>query len=267
MSFSKQLKKLGRSSIALSAICLTTWLVTVSVGVTVNAQGKPSYGLGLPRTAGTGGATRGTLPLVTMLIPEDGGRTVSSRPTFYWYVSPERDGAVASKPFQVTFFLRENPEISAKSVFKAEGETNKSGLYKFTLPDSAPPLEVGKVQRWQIRWRSETGSTQVDVNGMIMLAEASSDLRQALSKAATDLDKARVYASKSYWYDALDAYSKWLEANPKDATARQERSSLLMKGFDGHSAITDAKILKTLLTEVDAQPAIALSLSSKAGSK
>lgn len=39
------------------------------------------------------------------------------------------------------------------------------------------------------------------------------------------------YNSFGYWYDALDAYNQWLEANPQDSVATSERRDMLAEGF------------------------------------
>ncbi len=230
-----------KNAIALSTICVASVVGSLAFGHSASAQ----YGLGLPKSASSGGATRGDLPLLTVLAPEDGAKTLSSRPTFYWYIAPQDDETTTSTTIpltdhgkgsvKVTFFLRDGSERSAKSIFVAEGRAEGSGLYKFTLPETAPELVKGKLQRWQIRWQESGG--QVDISAYIRRDDDPVVLN-ALSSAKNDLEKARVYAKNAYWYDAIDAYTSWLSKNPKDDVALTERSNLVKSGLNNNSVFT-----------------------------
>jgi hypothetical protein len=146
--------------------------------------------------------------------------------------------------------LREGSERSAKSIFVAEGRAEGSGLYKFTLPENAPKLVEGKLQRWQIRWQESGG--QVDISAYIRRDDNPAVLN-ALSSAKNDLEKARVYAKNAYWYDAIDAYTSWLSKNPKDDVAITERSNLVKSGLNNNSAFMkrDAQGKTIIPTELD----------------
>lgn len=245
---------------SISAICFITAPILMTPSAAI-AQ----YGLGLPRSAGTGGATRGNLPQITMIVPEDGAKTLAARPTFYWYIAPPNLTGVTTpattavpsssevkQSFKITLFLRDGNARTARSVFVGEGVADQPGLYKFTLPADAPELAVGKVQRWQVRWQANSGASQVDVNAPIRRDDDPKVLA-ALAIAKDNLAKARVYAQNGYWYDAIDAYTNWLTANPQDKTARDERNNLLKDGFKNHSAFSkeqESNITK-LLTQLD----------------
>jgi hypothetical protein len=247
-----------KKAIALSAICIAA----VASSTTFVPSAFAQYGLGLPKSAGTGGATRGDLPLITILGLEDGAKTLASRPTLYWYIAPQNIATTTSTTvpqiddgkgsFKVTFFLRDGYERSAKSVFVAEGKAEDSGLYKFTLPENAPELMKGKAQRWQIRWQGNGGASQVDVYASIRRDDEPVVLK-AIAAAKNDLEKARIYAKNAYWYDALDAYTSWLSKNPKDDVALTERSNLVKAGLNNNSAFMkrDAQGKLILPAELD----------------
>jgi hypothetical protein len=230
------------------------------------------YGLGLPKSAGTGGATRGKLPQITMLVPEDGAKTLSAHPTFYWYIAPSEPTATSTtlskveddkNTFKITFYLRESNAKEAKRIFEAEGKAEQPGLYKFTLPENASELIKGKVQRWQIRW--STINSQIDVHAPIRRDEDPLVLK-AIASAKNDLEKGRIYAKNAYWYDAIDAYTSWITANPKDEIARKERNELLTEGFKTHTAFSkeqQGNVVK-LLTKLDeSKTAIPIALQTK----
>jgi hypothetical protein len=266
------------STTAIASLCISS----VATSLTFVPSAFAQYNLGLPKSAGTGGATRGILPPITILAPEDGAKTLASRPTFYWYISPDNAATTDStttipkveddkSSSKITFFLRDSIDRSAKSIFVAEGKAKGAGLYKFTLPENAPELVKGKVQRWQIRWQQgENSSLQVDVNYPIRRDDDPATLK-AIASAKNDLEKARIYAKNAYWYDAIDAYSNWLSKNPKDDVALTERSNLLKAGLSSSSAFTkrdeqgklilpeelDPTKLSDFLTKIDASKSAA----------
>ena len=245
-----QIKFSIKNAIALSTICIATVASSTIIVPSAFAQ----YGLGLPKSAGSGGATRApdSLPQVTILVPGDGARTLASRPTLYWYIAPQDIAATTSTSpttvpqvndgsFKVTFFLRDGNERASKSIFQAEGKAQGSGLYKFTLPENAPALRKGKVQRWQVRWEGTSGSTvQVDVNALIRRDEDPAIVK-AIALAKNDLEKARIYTKNAYWYDAIDAYTSWISQNPKDNVASAERNNLLKVGLPNNLAFINVK--------------------------
>jgi hypothetical protein len=226
---SRVLSRITKFSFGVGAVCLAVAIAATTLIAPTNAQTKRSkYGLGLPKVTSSGGV-RGNVPSMILLAPIDGGRTLSPRPTFYWYVSSD---VATKKPYQLRFNLRDR---EGESVFKIETSSTKTGLQKFTLPDSAPALKVGKVMRWQLRLTTDLTSSSNDMlsyNALIELKPpSSSGVKQDLEKAKNGLEKARVYAKYSYWYDALDAYTNWVESNPKEASeldnSRQERTRMI----------------------------------------
>jgi hypothetical protein len=241
-----------KNAIALSTLCIAT----VAGSTIFVSSAFAQYGLGLPKSASSGGATRSvdSLPHVTILVPGDGARTLASRPTFYWYIAPQDIAATTStppttvipqaddgkSPFKVTFFLRDGNERASKSIFKAEGKAQGAGLYKFTLPENAPELKNGKVQRWQIRWEGTSGTVQVDVNALIR-RDDDPVVVKAIASAKNDLEKARIFTKNAYWYDAIDAYTSWIAKNPKDSVASAERSNLLKAGLPNNLAFINVK--------------------------
>lgn len=243
-----------RKAIALNAICLGAVCLTSVVGCFGFAPSAfAQYGLGLPKSASAGGATRTTniqILSVILLVPMDGAKTLASRPTFLWYINlPEEPNKPTSNRFsnvsdkknsiKVTFFLRDGNETKSVRIFEAEGKAEKSGLYKFTLPEVAPELVTGKIQRWQVR--CEMNGIQTDVYAPIR-RDVDPAVITAIASSTNDLEKARIYAKNAYWYDAINAYTSWLSQNPKDNVASNERNELLKVGLKNHFAfIKDVK--------------------------
>ena len=211
------------------------------------------YGLGLPKTAGTGGSVRlkddqdlvlrsGTaraLPILALMVPEDGARTSSARPTLYWNM-------ILNEPqdYKLTFFLQETAAENSKVVLEQEITITKGGLFKFQLPQS---LDANIPRRWGVKCKWASGKV-VEANGILAFTEPKPEFKVALESAQSSLEKARVYVSYGYWYDALDAYNNWITANPQDAKAIQERSSLISEGFQGHKGLNTKAFIAQINT-------------------
>jgi hypothetical protein len=249
----KQLK-LGFVFLAAS---LTAYAASLTVSHGIAAQSRrTNYGLGLPRTATTGTGVRGNCPpLITALVPPDGAKTLSPRPTFYWHITPQTcsdqeeqsdSPAPASDPsdreFMLSFSLREVPVREGElqltrlsTIFKTKSVAiaNQPRLYSYTLAAPAPALPVDQVKAWHIRWRSTDLDTQVDTNSLVVY-ESNAQVEYALANANSVLEQARILSDNGYWYDALHVYSDWLRLNPDDQVARQAWTELVAAGMAGY---------------------------------
>ncbi|PZO37404.1 MAG: hypothetical protein DCF19_18910 [Pseudanabaena frigida] len=213
--------------------------------VAVHSKSSSFYGLGVIPNNVVEGATRcpkTKLVAVDLLAPDDGARTLSSRPTFYWYIEHKSLDAKASSPetenkefFGISFILRSGFGRNAKSIFSFRSKgyrKDNSGLYRFTLPPNSPNLEVDKTYTWNIRYASsvskdgDTPIDQIDARAIVR-RESNPAVMSEIEGASTDLARARIFANNRYWYDALDAYTKWIDANPNDKIALRERLSML----------------------------------------
>jgi hypothetical protein len=212
------------------------------------------YGLGLPKTAGTGGSVRlkddtgggfessgaKTIPILALMVPEDGARTASLRPTVYWNM-------VLNEPqdYKLTFFLQESVAEDSKVVLEQEITITKGGLFKFQLPQ----IEGNAPRRWGVRCQWVSGRV-VTANGLLAFSEPKPQVKMALSAAKTDLEKARVYADSGYWYDAIDAYTNWINANPQDSVAIQERGNIIGEGFKQRNGVDT----KSFVAQINSAP-------------
>jgi len=286
--FPKSVTKISSTkAIALSTICLGSVCLTYVVGsLSFIPSALAQYGLGLPSSAASGGATRSPdKPTITLIVPRDGAKTLSDRPTFFLSVNPPEitQGRSPSSPnlsdrinnpkkiVTINFILRDGNEISSQPIFKAEGKVDQFGLYKFTLPENAPALIEGKAQRWQIRFNDRISNVYATIR-----LDADPTITKAIASASNDLEKARIYTKNAYWYDALDAYTSWLAANPQDAVARTERRNLLEAGLKNHldfakksqtpsstEELDPAKLSQFIVKLDEAKNATSLALQSK----
>jgi hypothetical protein len=217
-------------------------ILTISVlsiflaGGAIAAPTKKPYGLGVPISSGTGGAVRSIAnALVIPLAPEDGGRTATERPTFYWYLPKS-----ANFPYKTIFELRDPSDQNGDVVYRAEGIADKSGLYKLTLPQNSPSLKPEKVYIWQLRLRGSTASSNLQAIGSIMLSKPDGDIQKAISQATTNVEKAKVYSNYGYWFDALNIYTNQIETEPKNQTAYNMRTEMMLEVFTPKSADSEA---------------------------
>jgi hypothetical protein len=213
------------------------------------------YGLGLPKTAGTGGSVRlrdetgggfessgtRTIPILALMVPEDGARTASLRPTVYWNM-------VLNEPqdYKLSFFLQETAAEDSKVVLEQEITITKGGLFKFQIPQT---LEGTAPRRWGVRCKWADGRI-VTANGLLAFSEPKPEIKMALSAAKTDLEKARVYADSGYWYDAIDSYTNWINGNPQDSMAIQERGNIIREGFKGRQGVDT----KSFVSQINSAP-------------
>jgi len=209
------------------------------------------YGLGLPKTAGTGGSVRlkedmggfessgKTLPLIALMVPEDGARTATSRPTVYWNM-------ILNDPqdYKLTFFLQESDAADSKVILEKEITVTQGGLFKFELPQS---IDANTPRRWGVKCKWASGKV-VTANGIFAYIEPKPETKIALDAAKTDIGKARIYVSSGFWYDAIDTYSRLIKSNPQDTTAIQERGKLITEGFKGHEGLNTKAFIAQLNT-------------------
>lgn len=92
-------------------------------------------------------------------------------------------------------------------------------------------MEIGKTYAWHIRYvqadhEYEVNSNQLDTRAIVK-RESNVSVIEKVRATSANLEKARIFAANLYWYDALDEYTKWIDANPNDMQASRERLSML----------------------------------------
>jgi hypothetical protein len=220
------MNNLLKQTLAISVLSIFLGLAAIA------APAKKPYGLGIPISSGTGGAVRSIAnSLLIPLAPEDGGRTATERPTFYWYLPSSNNF-----PYKVIFELRDPTDNNGTVIFKAEGIATNAGLYKLTLPQNSPALKPERVYLWQLRLRGSTASSNLQSIGSIVLTKVDEDMQKAIAKASTNNQKAQVFSDNGYWFDALNIYTSQIDSGSKDQTAAQMRASMLKEVFNSPTA-------------------------------
>ncbi len=144
-------------------------------------------------------ASQGTS--LTVLAPQRHvGRTVSTHPTFAWFV-PD------IKPFALEFTLYElNPGSVLKLAQKISLQSSP-GIMQLSLPKDKPGLAVGQRYLWQVAMICDHNHPSSDLvaKAEIEVVEMPPDLKRTLFTEMDRLKIADLHAEAGLWYDALHA--------------------------------------------------------------
>jgi len=131
---------------------------------------------------------------LTALVPlTHVGKTVSTRPTFAWFV-PDN----TRKPMKLRLHEYDSegdPKLIVEINFK---DLSSPGIMTFTLPEDRPELKVGDTYLWQVSITCESSTLIAEED--IKVVEKPSDWENTLSDRANLSD---FYADEGLWYDAL----------------------------------------------------------------
>jgi len=192
-----------------------------------------------------GGGTRGPeCPTsTTALIPKSTmGRTISAKPTFFYYVPAALDKTVE-------FELADEAD---KTIYKTSFRmiAKAPGIVSVTLPaDSAASLEVGKNYHWYFTIKCNPNDTEADivVSGWINRVEITPALETQLDGVASDGDRLSIYAKESLWYEYLTTLANLRRSQPTD-------SALTVKWTELLSSVELEKIAQQPLVQIQLIP-------------
>ena len=130
---------------------------------------------------------------ITLLIPKDHiATTVASHPELHWYIT--------DTSYPIRFTLVEPGKINP--LYVKNLSVKKPGLIKFKLPESAMPLEQGKLYKWTVSiiCNPESPSENLFAKGWIKKVK-----QPMFDPEANCLEN---YAQAGIWYDALSCESR-----------------------------------------------------------
>jgi hypothetical protein len=168
-----------------------------------------------PQTTAGGASRNGscvsTAPPLTLLIPETKiGLTTLARPTFLVYL-PNTTAKSAE------FVLR---DINDKDVYRTLIQLPATpGIFRFSLPEQAPGLEVDKDYRWFFSMICRPNDRLEDVfaSGWVQRVQPTRKLATALFLNPPSREQVALYAESSYWYDSLALLAELRQKQPNDA--------------------------------------------------
>jgi hypothetical protein len=188
----------------------------------------PEYAVGLVPTSGgpsirVGEVVRSTevgIPTLRVLAPDHVGLTTQKQPTLYWFASRGTDLRI---DFTLIADSSETPLLET-----TVPAPRKAGVRSVALRDYGVQL-VGRVTyRWFVSVIADPAQGYGDAlaGGAIERIEPRAEMLQRLT-AAGPSQRGHVYAESGIFYDALDAISRAIEADPTAARPRNHRAALL----------------------------------------
>jgi hypothetical protein len=196
---------------------------------------KPPAGAGNIPTRVSGGARGGGADTSLLaLVPEHAALTTHAQPSLFWF---------QSKPAKAKLELALVEPKKAKPVLAlTSGAANQVGIHRIKLANHKIELQPDVLYEWTVAIVPDTANRSKDViaKGVIKRVSSPSGLDEKMEHAS-DTEKAAIYAEAGIWYDALEAISNAVDAQPQDASLREQRASLLTQVGLPQAAALDRK--------------------------
>ena len=144
-----------------------------------------------------------SVPALVLLAPSRRlGQTVSTRPTFAWFV---RDAGSWSIEFRLYEHDLANRTFKLVKEIKDEGFKSSPGIMMLSLSEFNPELSTGKRYRWQVELVCNPShpSSNLFAESEIEVVPIQPRLKTQLSGTPERLNRASIYAQANLWYDAL----------------------------------------------------------------
>jgi hypothetical protein len=192
---------------------------------TTKASSAPVYKPPLRGAPGgrVGGGTRGApgrdIFVLSVLAPDHTGLTMREQPSLFWFISND-----TSLPVELAVV---DPNATDPVLETRIASPVKRGVHRVRLADYGVRLVPGVAYQWAVTVIPDAARRSRDIlaSGTIERVEPG-DLAPKLA-AASNEERAAVYAEAGIWYDALEAVSDLIERAPGDATPRSYRAALL----------------------------------------
>ena len=123
------------------------------------------------------------------------GQTVSTQPTFFWFV-PD------SEYFPLEFHLEEYITDSQLKTIHRQKLDSKPGMMSLSLPQNSPDLKTGNKYRWKVVMRC-TRYKAVVIMAEIQVVTPTPEFQTASNTISGINRLVDVYSSNGLWYKAL----------------------------------------------------------------
>ena len=193
----------------LPRLAMILWLLSSPLALAnSNSMDRP------PHTGGRSAGSRGCpttqivsapedVPALILLAPPNSiAQTVSTYPTFGWFV---RDSGTWPMAFRVYHYASDRGEYDLITEVTGETFQSNQGLNVLELPDSAPALSAADIYLWQVELICDPSqpSGNLFAEAEIQLVELPPVLSQQLGTASDDFQQASLYHEAGFWHDAL----------------------------------------------------------------
>lgn len=211
----------------------------------------------------TGGGTRGNCSSqsdvsITALAPQiHTGQTVSTRPTFTWFISDQDAYPVELQLYRYSSSDPTDDRVEPVRTFDLG--LSQPGWSSLTLPADQAPLEVGETYRWKIILKCSAGQPsrnrvdEADLQVVPPLAD--------IEVTGDVVQQAEQYSSAGLWYDAIAALAR----APIASTAAIYRSELVasLATLEAENAHDGISMFSQRLRRIVDQGAARLTLKEK----
>jgi hypothetical protein len=191
-----------------------------SLPLTVASQEEPDFSsTGRPGRQ-TSGESRSncpatSLPLTALMPTSNWGKTVSERPTFWFYVPYSPQEAPVGE-----FVLQDE---ARQDIYRIPFTLPKTpGFVSFSLPSERSPLAINQWYRWYFKLYCDRqqSSSPTFVQGWVQRVALTPELENQLQE---DI----IYAAQQVWYDAIAHLARRRLANPTDTQLENNWNRLL----------------------------------------
>jgi Domain of Unknown Function (DUF928) len=183
-------------------------------------SGRSSGGRGCGTAAQT---VQSDVPSLILLAPQGSAKTVSTRPTFAWFV---RDATPISMEFRL-YSQAENNRYKLVKEIKDDRFKTVPGVMILSLAQTMPELAIGRY-RWQVALVCDRShpSSNLFAESDLEVVPMPLDLKTRLEKTPDPFSQASLYAQANFWYDALGTA---IGSSSNNTALKDPRLSLLDK--------------------------------------
>ncbi|NES24491.1 MAG: DUF928 domain-containing protein [Symploca sp. SIO3E6] len=178
----------------------------------------------------------------TALVPATNlGVTVAAYPTFWLYM-PYRSGSVE---------LVLEDEDTKNRVYQTRFQVKDgAGIISFRLPETAPPLEIGKKYRWRFFFfcKPARESDFLAVNGVIKREPLTAMLRSQLEQVSPR-ERVALYAKNGWWHETFTELAELRRAKPQDSSLAANWAKLLKHPLVGLDEIVSEPLVPCCKSE------------------
>ncbi|MDM8566355.1 DUF928 domain-containing protein [Candidatus Halobeggiatoa sp. HSG11] len=162
-----------------------------------------------------------------LLVPKNTGKTISSHPILYWWVSqPLQDAELL---LIIDKLATDNDFEFAPPLVKKEFKMSVSkGIQALPIPDFELIPGIKYQINLSINCHKDYPSLDVSATGSIIRIKPTAQLTTELKASSKD-KLPLIYAKHGFWYDALDELSKHIQTSKDSSQLRQMRANLLQQ--------------------------------------
>ncbi len=171
------------------------------------------------RKGGGARAEGGTDASLIAIVPDQVALTTQEQPALFWFQSKQ-----ANARLELTLIEPGKPQ----PLLALGSSSAKPGIHRILLTNHGVKLAPNVNYKWTVSLVPDPTSRSLDVvaSGMVRRIEPSKELTRQIA-AASMAERAAIYAQAGIWYDALEAISDAIDAQPGDKSLRNERADLM----------------------------------------